>query len=814
MEVNGSAGCGLRPEHLLKSIQIAEGWEFSQVEDQPERSSEWLPVSSFPTTVHADLAYRGLIPDPNVAKNEEHVQWVGEQSWAYRTKFESPSLSPTQKAVLAFDGLDTHATISLNGKQRLKTNNMFTPERLDITKHLNKTTGNELEIVFESSYFVGKKIVESDPDHKYGCWNAEITARCEVEGIATEVRFEVSFEGRKVATETVGITDGLASAVLRTQKPKLWYPARYGNQPLYELKAILYAGDSVTLVCDMKTKRFGLRRAELVQRELDDATGTTFFFQINNIPVFCGGSNWIPADMSIPRIGPSKYRALVKLALAGNHSMIRVWGGGIYEEDVFYDSCDELGILVWQDFLFACGNYPANDDFLDLVKREATASVKRLRHHPCIVLWAGNNEDYQYRETENLDYDPQDQNPENWLKTNFPARYIYEKILVDVTQELVPNSYYHFGSPFGGKSTRDPTVGDIHQWNDWDKLGGRFVSEFGMEAFPSISTIDSYLPNGKDDQDRYAQSSTVDFHNKAVGHERRLATYLVENIPYSQEPFDYYVYCTQLMQAECIATAMRLWKREWKGRFREYCGGALVWQLNDCWPGQSWSIVDYFLRPKLAYYTMKRELVDITINTKRIIEEIPADKYTHAHIKRVHKVQIFATNLSLNDRQFLLKYQGWDISTGQQLFSEQTLRPQNLKHNQSTEIYVRELGDTETVNRMVFAAYLIHPKDDQIVARSINWPEPLKYIHFPAPKNLRIEMVPSQDTSNVIEIHCDVPVKGFVLEVENSEKHDIVCEDNCVDLVPGEAIQIGVQGLDSIKEPNITYRYLKAAIDL
>ncbi|KAL8863910.1 MAG: hypothetical protein Q9198_010237, partial [Flavoplaca austrocitrina] len=268
---------------------------------------------------------------------------------------------------------------------------------------------------------------------------AEITAQCEVEGIATEVRFEVSFEGKKVATETVEITDGLASAVLRTQKPKLWYPARYGNQPLYELKAILYPGGAGTLACDVKTKRFGLRRAEVVQRELDDATGTTFFFQINNIPVFCGGSNWIPADMSIPRIEPSKYRALLKLALAGNHSMIRVWGGGIYEEDVFYDSCDELGILVWQDFLFACGNYPANDDFLDLVKREATANVKRLRHHPCIVLWAGNNEDYQYRETENLDYDPQDQNPENWLKTNFPARYIYEKILVDVTQELVPN---------------------------------------------------------------------------------------------------------------------------------------------------------------------------------------------------------------------------------------------------------------------------------------------------------------------------------------------------------------------------------------
>lgn len=267
-----------------------------------------------------------------------------------------------------------------------------------------------------------------------------------------------------VATETVGIVDGLASAVFRTQKPELWYPARYGKQPLYELEAVLFAGTSA---CDAKTKRFGLRRAEVVQRELKDAPGTTFFFQINDIPVFCGGSNWIPADMSIPRIEPSRYRALVRLALAGNNSMIRVWGGGIYEEDVFYDTCDELAILVWQDFLFACGNYPANKEFLDLVRREAMANVKRLRHHPCIVIWAGNNEDYQYRETENLDYDPEDQDPENWLKSDFPARYIYEKLLVDVTQALIPGTFYHFGSPFGGKSTTDPTAGDIHQWNGW-----------------------------------------------------------------------------------------------------------------------------------------------------------------------------------------------------------------------------------------------------------------------------------------------------------------------------------------------------------
>lgn len=291
---------------------------------------------------------------------------------------------------------------------------------------------------------------------------AEVTAKCEVEGKADEVRFEILFQGNKVTSEAGEVADGVASALFRTQKPELWYPAAYGKQPLYELKATLLAGRHI---CDTKSKRLGLRRAELVQRKLRDASGRTFFFKVNNIPIFCGGSNWIPADSFLPRIDPLRYTAWMKLAVEGNQSMIRVWGGGIFEEQAFYDACDEYGILVWQDFLFACGNYPAHNNFLDLVKREATANVKRLRHHPCIVIWAGNNEDYQYGETENLDYDPHDLNPDNWLKSNFPARYIYEKILVEVTQELVPDTYYHFGSPFGGEDTRDPTVGDIHQWN-------------------------------------------------------------------------------------------------------------------------------------------------------------------------------------------------------------------------------------------------------------------------------------------------------------------------------------------------------------
>lgn len=293
--------------------------------------------------------------------------------------------------------------------------------------------------------------------------SAEIIAKADVEGTGERVQFEIFIQGNNsVLKETVNVINGLAMAIFKIQNPQLWFPAGYGKQPLYTLTATLISGQDEY---DTTSKRFGLRRAEVIRRKLDDALGTTFFFEINNIPVFCGGSNWIPADSFSTRISNERYRNWVKLVADGNQAMIRVWGGGIYEAKAFYDACDEMGILVWQDFLFACGNYPAHSDFLASVKREAIANVKLLRHHPSIVIWAGNNEDYQYQESEKLDYDPEDKNPQNWLKSSFPARYIYEKLLLDVTKDLIPGTYYHFGSPFGGKDTRDPTVGDIHQWN-------------------------------------------------------------------------------------------------------------------------------------------------------------------------------------------------------------------------------------------------------------------------------------------------------------------------------------------------------------
>jgi beta-mannosidase len=628
---------------------------------------------------------------------------------------------------------------------------------------------------------------------------AEVVAKADVDGSASKVRFDITLQGNSVASETVTVQKGFATATFSVNDPELWYPVRYGKQPLYNITATLLDD---TNEIDKETKKFGLRRAEVIQRPLVDQPGTTFFFEINNIPIFCGGSDWIPADNFIPRISADRYQDWVKLVADGNQFMIRVWGGGIFEEQAFYDACDEMGILVWQDFLFGCGNYPAFPAFLDLVKAEAEANIKLLRHHPSIVIWAGNNEDYQYQESENLTYDYSNKDTESWLKTDFPARYIYEKILADACAEFIPDTYYHYGSPWGGGvNTTDPTIGDIHQWNVWhgtqekyqdfDKLVGRFVSEFGMEAFPSIKTIDAFLPLGAKDPDRYPQSSTIDFHNKAAGHERRIALYLVENMQYAPDPIEQFIYCTQLMQAECLASAYRLWKRQWKGPGREYCGGALVWQINDCWPVTSWAIVDYYLRPKHAYYTVKREMAPLSIGITRKVHEEPKDRYTRVYIKRRTEIEIWASNLGLQDRKVDLVVKAFDVVSGQETYSEVLKTAFSLPENRSTELVDLlvpvKTPDNDEEARTVVAAYLL--EDGKQVARYVNWPEPLKYAHLQRPKALKIEVV---DGGEVVEISAEVPVKGVALE---SVDDGVVFDDNCVDVVPGEVLRIGVKGV-------------------
>ena len=677
----------------------------------------------------------------------------------------------------------------------------------------------------------------------------EITDSAKTDALPTsKVRFDVSLDGVTVASETVEVTasssssssssstssnpdntvDGVASATFHISSPALWYPARYGKQPMYMVKAtlVVHGGEA-----DTATKRIGLRRALLVQHSLEGQPGTSFFFKVNNVPVFCGGSDWIPADNFIPRIDSKRYHDWVALARDGNQAMIRVWGGGIYEEQAFYDACDELGVLVWQDFMFGCGNYPAWPELRESIRREAAANVRLLRHHPSIVIWAGNNEDYQYQETENLTYDYANKDAESWLTTDFPARYIYEKILADVCAELLPNTPYHYGSPWGGGvDTHDPTVGDIHQWNVWhgtqekyqnfDRLVGRFVSEFGMEAFPSVRTIDAFLPQGRQDPDRFAQSATVDFHNKADGHERRIALYLVENLRYAPDPLEQFVYCTQLMQAECLASAYRLWKRQWQGPRREYCGGALVWQLNDCWPVTSWSICDYYLRPKHAFFTVKREMAPITVGMtrKEHVHAPSSDDGSRGHsrvdVVKTTQLEIWGSNLTTADLAGVdCVVRAWDVETGKQTYEGRVAEGVVLRANRSTELAALAVpGVAGDEARTVVAAYLVcsggnGEKKEKQIARYVNWPEPLKYLHLAQPKQLTVQLATvavtaddgsSGSTADVIELSAEVPLKGVAVEVHvdvsDAEADAVQFDDNLVDIVPGETVRLGVRG--------------------
>lgn len=322
-----------------------------------------------------------------------------------------------------------------------------------------------------------------------------------------------------------------------------------------------------------------------------------------------------------------------------------------------------------------------------------------------------------------------------------------------------------------------------------------------MEAFPSIKTIDAYLPRGKDDPDRYPQSSTVDFHNKAEGHERRIALYLVENFRYAPDPIEQFIYCTQLMQGECLASAYRLWKRQWKGPGREYCGGALVWQINDCWPVTSWSIVDYYLRPKHAYFTVKREMAPLSVGITRREHRHPRDKYTRVDVDVRHVVEVWASNLTLADVTVHCVLKAFDVETGEETYSETVARDTLLKENRSTEILAADVpGGSENAGRTVVAAYVLDTHTGAQLARYVNWPEPLKYLHLQKPRELKAVL---NGEGTVVEISAEVPVKGLAVECEDD---GVRFEDNLVDIVPGEVVSIGVKGAE--KETVITTRYL------
>ncbi|GAA5833197.1 hypothetical protein JCM11251_005171 [Rhodosporidiobolus azoricus] len=825
-----------------------------------------------PSTVHVEAMAAELIPDPFKQLNEDKVQWVGEVDWIYRCEFEledgkMPKEGEAADAV--FEGLDTFATVFLNGKKLAETDNMHREYRLPISSALLPGR-NAFYILFHSAFRRGRELEEENLGRAkhWPCWNGD-SSRLFVRkagygygwdwgpvlltaGPYRPVRLEFyqsricDFWPRATVSDKLDSTlslswqvdspsdfldslsvqariarpdgtllrkisltaSGSAERVWRFEEDEveLWWTNGLGKQPLYKVEVELVDMRNGTVLHTV-SRKIGFRRLRVVREPVKGEPGTTFLFEINNIPIFAGGSNWIPADSLLTNITDERYRKWLELAKEGNQNMVRVWGGGVYEPEVFYETCDKLGLLVWQDFMFACGSYPAQvDDFRENVKLEAEGVVKRLRSHPSLAIFAGNNEDYQIAEAEGLEYDPKDTDGD-WLKTNFPARELYERILPSIVSAH-SDVFCWPSSPWGGKKSSDPHEGDQHMWEVWHgaqepyqkypELGGRFVSEFGMEGAPDIRTLDYYLDGDK--SERFPQSRMLCANNKAGGFERRLACYLTENIRFGDSLEDH-VFATQFIQAAAMESAYSGWRRRFTGGINgALCAGALVWQLNDCWPTTSWAIVDYFLRPKPAYFTIKRALAPLVISGRRYRTKTYPDRFS-ATFEETSWVDLWAGNSQLEEKDVEVELEAFELLTGKRVHQERL--DVRLKENSTSELKKLKLPALwdDAKNAVVVAARLRKRPSGEVLSRVSLYPEPFKFLAFASHDcvDLRVCLDRSAGT---VTVSASRPVKGLVLNFST----DVKLSDNALDLVPGDKQVVKVEGLN--EETSLKWRYL------
>jgi beta-mannosidase len=640
----------------MKSIDLTGKWQFKAVQGT-ERippgvrgMMRWMN-GTVPGTVHTDLLAAEKIADPFYRMNENDVQWIDRLSWIYRRTFRVPQSLLDQKHIeLVAEGLDTFATLSVNGQTVGTTANMFMAHRIPLNDLL-RPGRNTIEIVFDSPTLRsqdlerehGRLQVALEPHRVYarkaqysfgwdwgpklttsGIWRpiridahsgVRLSDPC-VRVLAAnpheaEIEVEVSVEGWQQSAVTLDIhiggiqesysgrvTEGKTIFRTRFISPHLWWPNRYGEQPLYHAEFILREGEAIV---DATTVRFAVRTVRLVQEP--DGEGQSFIMEINGTRIFCKGADWIPADTFLPRISDATYRRLLTMARDASMNMIRVWGGGIYERDLFYDECDRLGLMVWQDFMFACAEYPDHPAFLDEIRREAESTVKRLRNHPSIVLWCGNNECEWIFCSANPGKNPDQMH----------GSAIFREVLPAVVTELDPGRPYWRSSPFGGGSPNAEDSGNHHQWEVWsmwrDFTGYRddrakFVSEFGFQAPAHRSTLERVLSQ----HDRTPQSRAMEHHNKQVEGTERLFRFMAAHYRVN-DVWEDFLHTGQLVQAAALKCAVEHWRRR-----KFHTAGALFWQLNDCWPVTSWAVIDSDLRPKAAYFAARRFFAPILVS--------------------------------------------------------------------------------------------------------------------------------------------------------------------------------------------------------
>lgn len=644
-------------------------WEFRQ-----KGTEKWYPAS-VPGTVHTDLLNNQLIPDPFFGDNEKKIQWIENEDWEYHTQFLCDEHTFEQNNIeLKFDGLDTYAKVYLNDQLILEADNMFRSWTVNVKKEIIKGS-NSLRIVFASAVQKGKaeteklsytlpgdeKVFTRKAQYQYGwdwgprlvtcgiwkpvriiTWNKLkiesiyactkeikdsvarieliLETKCETEG-HYDIRYRYTSrkgEQNQPGNKLVMLRPGTTTTTLNIEvrNPQLWWcnGLNDGRSALYVAGLKILKNDSLI---EQKGVTFGIRTLELIQDK--DSAGSSFYFKLNGKPVFIKGANYIPPDNFLTR--KRNHRDLLQKVKDANMNMLRIWGGGAYATKEFYDDCDKAGILIWQDLMFACAMYPGDMQFLDNVKKEVVEQVKELRNHPCLALWCGNNENdegwhnwgwqkqYKYSENDSANI---------WLD----YKRLFHVVIPNIIKQYDLKTPYWPSSPSIGWGHKESLQqGDSHYWGVWwglepfevyTKKVGRFMSEYGFQSMPSLSTFK-----------RFCNASDLDLNSEAVKNHQKHAIGYQTILKYMErdfivpKDFSQFIYTSQLLQAKGMRTAIEAHRIA-----KPYCMGTLFWQLNDCWPVTSWSCLDYYNKPKAFYYALTDLYDDILISVQKQNENL------------------------------------------------------------------------------------------------------------------------------------------------------------------------------------------------
>lgn len=798
-------------------------WEFRRTDEQVWRAA------TVPGTVHTDLLHHKLIPDPFRDANEKGVQWVDKKDWEYRTQLNiTPELLRHDVIALEFEGLDTYADVYVNDALVLKAENMFVRKEVPVKKYL-KPGSNTLRILFHSPVahdmprFLAERLIypagndASDiplsifarkaPYH-YGwdwgprlvtsgiwrpvhlkAWNkAQIKdswlrqqqltdAQATLEADLTlEVHkpgaYDIIIKSPHEEFATQQLHQSLSAGKHHVRlpftipQPQRWWPNGQGDQKLYPVEvAVVSDGDTLQKL----RQRIGLRTIEVVHKK--DEHGTSFFVKVNGRSVFMKGSNYIPQDNFLPRATPERYKKLFDDMKEANFNMIRVWGGGIYENDQFYDLADEAGILVWQDFMFACTLYPSDPGFLQQVKEEAEDNITRLRNHPSLALWCGNNEiavaiknwgwkdGYAYTDKQ-------------WEQLLEGYETLFHKLLPGAVKTYDPGRFYFPSSPISnwGKA-EDFKHGDNHYWGVWHGMEWfeafathvpRFMSEYGFQSFPDIHTVRRYADTSQWDIHSYVMQA----HQKSFTRGNAAIKTYMDHYYHPPKNFPAFLYLSQVLQAEGMKIGMEAHRRA-----MPFCMGTLYWQLNDCWPGASWSGIDYFGRWKALHYFVKKAYAPVLIS----------------HSKQAGRVVTHLVSDLPEPETAMLHLQLMDMS-GKEIWKEQMLvRTKTGGSEMVHSIPIKEVLNGADSTRVILYSKLL--KNNKVLSENV--------FYFASPRLLQLPKaviaaeVEEKDGKMMVRLQSGSLARNVYLSLEQDDSSHF--SDNYFDLLPGRAQTVEVK---------------------